>query len=247
MLELISMSYSPWSEKARWALDHHGVQFSEKDFKPLLSELSLRARMKQWSGKFSIPTLLTDDECIGDSYNIAHYAEEIGSDAEPLFPKGVEEEIHQWNALSEEAMAAGRAIVSQRVLDDPKAKLEALPKMPGPLRQLMKPLANIGVSYLRKKYTYDESIEKYEESFEQVLIKLRAALEGAESYLIGSQFSYADITMAVALQCLKPVTDDFLKIGPATRVAWTNEAMADKYADLLDWRDHIYEQHRARL
>ncbi len=72
---------------------------------------------------------------------------------------------------------------------------------------------------------------------------LREGLKASSPYLLGS-FTYADIVMATMLQGILPVADRFLRLGPATRAAWTREDIAREYADLIAWRDEVYEAER---
>ena len=51
--------------------------------------------------------------------------------------------------------------------------------------------------------------------------------------LVGGTFSFADVAMVVALQFVEPVADRYIRLGPATRRAWTNERFRHDYADLL--------------
>ncbi|WP_239014940.1 glutathione S-transferase C-terminal domain-containing protein [Archangium violaceum] len=74
------------------------------------------------------------------------------------------------------------------------------------------------------------------------LEQLRAALQG-RSFLTGT-FSYADITMAVTLQFIQPVEERFIPLGPGRRKAWSHPALAERFADLLRWRDQLYAEHR---
>jgi len=245
VIELLSLPYSPWSEKARWALDHHGVRYEEVEYVPILGEPALRKRLGKWSGKISIPMLITGDGVLVDSLRIAKYAEEIGSDPLPLFPAALASDIETWNARSESAMAAGRAIVTGRVLRDPAAKREAMPPMPKALTSIVTgPLTRLAVTYLRRKYRYSATVDAQQATLVKVVSELRNVLADGRPFVLGDAFSYADICMASALQCVRPVTDEFLKIGPATRKAWTDDALASEYSDLLDWRDQIYESHR---
>jgi len=43
---------------------------------------------------------------------------------------------------------------------------------------------------------------------------------------------------------VRPVKDSFIALGPGTREVWTQPELAARFADLLDWRDAIYEKHR---
>jgi glutathione S-transferase len=245
MNELVAIPYSPWSEKARWALDHHAIPYRESEYTPMLSEPALRARLGKWRGKISIPILLSESgRSIQDSFAIAHHAEELSQGTPALFPAAFEAEIVRWNERSEAALAAGRALVTERVLQDPAAKREALPKMPDAAKALMTPIADLGAGFLRRKYKFGARVEAERRTSDQVFQELQTALEESGDYLVGGQFSYADICMATALQMVRPVTDEYIRLGPATRLAWTDDLLASKFPTLLAWRDGIYQKHR---
>jgi glutathione S-transferase len=46
------------------------------------------------------------------------------------------------------------------------------------------------------------------------------------------------------LQAVVPVAHEFIRLGPASREAWTNPRLAADYADLVAWRDRLYARHR---
>ncbi len=245
MIELLAISYSPWSEKARWALDHHGVQYTEVEYAPLIGEPALRKRLGKWRGPISVPLLLKADGSISDSFAIARYAEDIGSHPTSLFPAGHAEAITEWNQHSEEALFAGRALVTIRTMEDPIARAEAMPRMsPALSKALRLPFTAFGAAYLRHKYKYGKSPTPHRAALSKSLCALRDTLADGRPYLIGETFSYADLAMATALQCVRPVTDEFIKLRPATRGVWTDEAFASEFAPLLEWRDRIYQDHR---
>jgi glutathione S-transferase len=106
------------------------------------------------------------------------------------------------------------------------------------MRAAMRPLAHLGAAFVARKYDARGDAERVD----AVLARLRDALGGRE-YLL-DRFTYADMTMAVALQSIK--APDALKLGPATRATWTDPVRAQRDADLLAWRDAIYRKHRSR-
>jgi len=57
-------------------------------------------------------------------------------------------------------------------------------------------------------------------------------------------FSYADVICASVLQFVAPVSDRFVPLEPATRRSFTHPELAREFADLLAWRDALYEAHR---
>src|SRR5881394_1648957 len=119
MRTLISLSYSPWSEKARWALDHRGVEYRTEEYTPMLGEPALRVRTRKLRGTISVPVLLGEGKAIFDSLAIARRADELGGGA-VLFPEGRGAEIDDWNAKSEAAMSAGRALLLKVLARDEK-------------------------------------------------------------------------------------------------------------------------------
>jgi glutathione S-transferase len=243
MTKLIALSYSPWSEKARWALDHHGISYLEVPHVPMLGEPRLRAAVKKWTGRVTVPVLVTDDGAIiTDSYEIALYAERHGSGT-PLFPREYLDRIAEWNTRSDEAMAAGRAALVARLASDPAALLESLPKPARSLGPVSMAMAKMGVRFFQKKYDLDAIGSAGIETFRAALDALRRNLSEDRSYLLET-FSYADITMAVLLQAVVPVGDEFIKLGPATREGWTQREVAREYADLVAWRDKLYAAYR---
>jgi glutathione S-transferase len=239
MLTLVYLPYSPWSEKARWALDHHSVPYDQRIHVPITGELPLRLQTRRFAGRISVPVLIADDGVLFDSFDIAQYAEEHGTGT-PLFPPAHAKAIAEWNARSEAALAAGRKSAFRRALDDPETLEEGLaPLLPAPLRGPLRFVAKGAVAYMRRKY----GIEQVDD---RVLIEsldgLRSALR-QQSYILG-QLSYADIAMAVVLQFVRPVDDACVPVGPATRRTFGDPALAARYPDLLAWRDNLYAQHR---
>ena len=60
MNELLGLPYSPWSEKARWALDVRHVPYRYRVFQPLIGEPALRFKTRRWTGTVTVP-VMTDD------------------------------------------------------------------------------------------------------------------------------------------------------------------------------------------
>lgn len=243
MRRLIALSYSPWSEKARWALDHHRVEYQYEEYLPMLGEPLLRYRTRRLTGRVTVPVLIDEGEVFGDSFEIASHAEQIGGG--PRLFRHDPNDLERWNHESEWALAAGRALLVDRLRRHAAARREALPGfVPGPLRGVAAPMASMAMSFLARKYGFaDESnLRVFEERLGKSLDALRRATE-RRPYVLG-EFSYADLAMAVVLQMVKPVADEFIRLGPATREAWTHPELAERYADLVAWRDKLYAERR---
>lgn len=244
MTQLIAIPFSPWSEKARWALDHHRIPYDYEPYLPVIGELKLRLRMRKPSGLVTVPVLHHEGAWITDSFEIARCAERIGAGA-PLFPAGRDAEIEGWNRRSEAILAASRAMMMLMSADDPAAALDALlPAVPAALRPLLVPVARRAIAGFITKYRMREDASSHGRVIADTFAELDAALADKSGYLIGGALSYADVAMAVVLQFVAPVDERFMPIGPGGRASWSNPELAARYPGLIAWRDQLYEKHR---
>ena len=56
--------------QARWALDHHDIKHSIREYTPFVGTWCLRWRLRDWSGKITVPVLITPS---GDGLDYALY------------------------------------------------------------------------------------------------------------------------------------------------------------------------------
>jgi glutathione S-transferase len=241
MATLLEMPFSPWSEKARWALDHHQFAYDKRAYVPLLGELGLRAKLGKWSGKVSVPVLFDGERAIMDSYEIAKYAD-ARSGGSPLVPADREREVQGWNERCEVVMTVGRARSLDRALKSPRALDDMAPRGFPDLGGVSRALTSVGVRFVRRKYAVGE-LEAESRRVREVLDEMRTVLARGERYLLGS-FSFADVAACAALQCVAPARDAYFEIGPGTRESFTDPDLAAAYGDLLEFRDRLYAEHR---
>lgn len=241
MHRLVALSYSPWSEKARWALLHHRVPFRETEYVPMVGVPMLRAFTGRWRGRVTVPAFRTDGgEVLTDSWDIARWAEAHGQGT-PLFPSEHLPAIEAWNAASERVMAAGRALTTRRVAADREALLEAVPGFVP--KALAGPLGESGVGYFMRKYGLDAGSEaERTETIRHELKSWRAALGGSDT--LAGALTHAEVAMALALQFVKPATAGRPRLKPATARCWTLPELSAEFADLLDWRDRLLANHQ---
>ncbi|WP_394833811.1 glutathione S-transferase N-terminal domain-containing protein [Pendulispora rubella] len=244
MRRLFVIHESPWSERARWALDHHGLRYSTVGHLPLLGEWQLRRLLGAKKERITVPVLAADGSAYGDSWEIALYADRTGA-GEKLVPSSLEGDVRHWNQVADGGMGGVRARVLARMLENPKSlDAQAPPFVPAWARALLRPTAKWVVRHLQRKYqTRSDEVGSNAMQLRAALDTLRDGLKGNKRYLLG-QFSYADIAMATLLQGVLPVSDLFLRLAPAVRDVWTEDAVARDYADLIAWRDDLYERHR---
>ncbi len=126
MSTLVGLSYSPWTQKARWALDLSGADYRWKPYTPMVSELGLRLKMRKLGGALSVPVLLTTERSIEGSLAIADHANGIAEapDRTTLFPDRAA--VLGFNRLADHACDEYRIKVGERVLENPEAQRESM-------------------------------------------------------------------------------------------------------------------------
>lgn len=236
--------FSPWSERARFALDHHRIDYREEAYVPLLGEPMLRLRTRVFRGPLSVPVLFHDGRVIRDSVEIARYADTLGKGS-PLFPASAEAEIARYVELATGLMDAARVLSVPRMAQNVDARRESLPAfIPAPLRSAMLPLAGLGTAYISRKYRLGaHDPNEARTTIRRGLERLQADLRGRDTLL--SDFTFADIAAAVALTMVRPVEHPVLPLGPGMRAAFTDPELAKEFGDLVAWRDKLYAERRS--
>ncbi len=249
MTELLALPFSPWSERARWALDVRDVSYAYRVYQPVVGELALRAKLRRLRGRVTVPVLTTDEgRVIADSTDIARWADARG-DGPALFPAGKEQAIARFVALSDRALEAGRALTLSRMLADDEALAEMVP---GTLRRFPRVAHRagaFGIGRTLRKYGGDRAaLDVHRRTLTSSLDELRAALAGSpgpEPRTLLGKLTYADIAAAQVLLCAGPPAFG-IKLRPASRRCWTDLELRERYADLVSWRDALYERYRPR-
>ncbi len=228
---LIGESFSPWTKKARWALEQCEIVYDYQEYTPTLSELGLRWRLRQWTGSVTVPVFFVGCETFRNSWEIARYANESTDGRLGDF-----EEIAYWNDLSEAALAEGRARVVRCIANNERALEESLPAfVPARMRRPMRFLARDAVTRLDRKYAHLEEPG----AMRAALMRTREVLaETGSDYVLG-RFSYADIAMAVVLEIVAPIAHTEPSLGPATKSCWNDPTLGAEFEDLLQWRDRL--------
>jgi len=241
-LTLYGLAYSPWTERARWALDLKNVSYRYREHSPYLGEYALRFRARRLGRvRATVPLLVGPDVAIGDSFEIMQYADEVGV-GDTLLPDPAE--VQSWRDKIEPALEKMRVRVSQGILGDPAALKEAAAAAaPAFMAGLLKPVAAIGVKFFARKYDFALDAEAADEALiRSILEDARRALN--EDRYILTTFSIVDIMVATLLQAVTPVDDTFVSLGPATRGVWHHASLAADFPELIAWRDALYRTHR---
>lgn len=238
MATLVGIPFSPWSQKARWALQHAGVEFRFKEYLPFLGQPAMRWRLRGRGGKITVPILFAGDDVLRESLAIAEFAHDQNESA-ALFPDRTR--VVGFNRLADEACAESRFAIGKRFSADPDAQREAMHGVvPRALARPTRFVAKLVSGWVTRKY--EDTVEPG--ATRTALETLRRSLaENGGDYVLG-EFSFADMAMSVMLDMVSPPSNDYVYRAPATRECWTQPELAAEFADVIEWRDGLYERHR---
>lgn len=240
---LVSIAYSPWSLRARMALDLAGVDYQKQEYIPGVSEPGLRWKLGRWSGPVTVPVLFTDDGPITDSFDIAQWASDRSGGT--LVPADAVDRIRRVNEHTERVLEAGRLRTSRLVLDNPAALRESLP---GPIRALGPvglAIGRMSVNNLLSKYARPglSDNEGCLRQMGEALAALKAELGDGPTIL--DRLSYADLTGVAALTFVSPHPK--APLGEVVRPLWSAPDLAAAHPELVAWRDRVYATWSAAL
>lgn len=227
---LIGEDFSPWTQKARWALEVCGIPHAYQEYTPVIGETALRWRTGNWRKPATVPVLITSDAVYRDSWAIACHADSRA--AGRLIPERAA--VMHWNALCDHALAQARIRVLQRMLQSPEALDETVA---GQMRwcpaSVKRPAAKAIIRRLARKYAH---LSRPDGLRNALVAGVRQLCRTQTGFLL-SRFSYADIALAVVVETIAPSIRTTR--GPATLACWADEALAREFADLVAWRNGI--------
>ncbi len=206
-VELVTICFSHYNERARWAFAWHGVPFVER---PNMPGFHFRAVKKVTGGRggeadgvssrFSTPVLRRDDgSLLTDSAEILRWVDaEYGREEHRLYPEGLRAEIEAFESSVEGKFGADTRRVAYLVLlGEPKMVNELARRnvSRGQARafRLVRPVVG---RLIKRGLGVDEkrglrSLLRVEEMMQAVSERL----EGRE-FLVGDRFTAADLTFA---------------------------------------------------
>eukprot|EP01025_Chloroclados_australasicus_P060591 TRINITY_DN7792_c0_g2_i1.p1 TRINITY_DN7792_c0_g2~~TRINITY_DN7792_c0_g2_i1.p1 ORF type:complete len:256 (+),score=20.52 TRINITY_DN7792_c0_g2_i1:138-905(+) len=246
--ELVYGTVSPWSARARWALEVNGVKYKRVVYTPLLSEFSLRLKLGDYFGKVSVPIMFisthNEKKVLRDSFEIALWGNQNRAEGtRDLFPSDCIEQIREWSKLADDILNYGRIQSFEKVKKDPNALKEQTPdgfKWTGTSGAWM---TGCIVSLLQGKYSEAGGGPERQKAY-SALLKAQTTLNSKQNkFLIGDSFSYADIVITVATYLVKPPQSQFYTIGQATSACCVLEDLAEEFSDIILWRDDILQKY----
>ncbi|WP_438022349.1 glutathione S-transferase family protein [Sorangium sp. So ce233] len=206
---LVTIPFSHYCEKARWALDRAGVPYREDAYLPLAHALPVRRA----GGHRSVPVLVSRAGAIPDSTDIVRYADAFLPSEHALFPGAPDALRAEVEALEErfdrDLGPATRRVVYFHLLPDEDAAFvvmgrsfdaraaagAALPWWFG--RGAFRAYFPVARAIMRRAMRIDAaSAERSMGKLRAVLDMVNERLRDGRPFLVGDRFTAADLTFA---------------------------------------------------
>lgn len=209
-MELLTIPFSHYNERARWAMQHHGIVAHERRYLPMLHFAPVRRAVPQAqqtadaaSSGLSTPVLVLDDgRVLNDSADIVRWADEShGTPSTTLFPAKHREAIEAFEEPLQTSLGKDtRFLAYWFLLSDKVAFSELVRHNVGWWQRALfavgAPAARAG---MRKRFGLTQPrYEKVRARVEAAAAELSETL-GKRDYFFADRFTSADLTAAAML------------------------------------------------
>lgn len=242
---LITIPFSHYCEKARWGLRHCDVVFFEDGYLPLMHVVPvLRA-----GGKRTVPVLVAGDRTLASSTDILQWADNRAPRTRRLYPPALRRQIAELEQRFDNKLGpATRRWVYGQLLSQrdsiadmaadkiPRWQAAVIPLWLRPFSLVVRRALNISPASVQRSY------DRVERIFDEVAKRLA----DGRAYLVGEQFTAADLTFAALAA---PV---LLPEGYGAKLPPVVELPERARVQVQAWRAHpagafaleLYRQHR---
>jgi glutathione S-transferase len=240
-ITLYQFPISHFCEKVRWALDYKGLDYTTKNLIPGLHAKTT----KQLAARSSVPVLEHDGRSVQGSEQIITYLDEHFPDKKltPVNSQDAQTALEWERYLDKEIGVHLRRYVYHTLLENPKIVIgffaEGSPFWAKPFIKLNFPKMR---RLMRKFMDINEATAA--QSKQSVLMALERVNDALDEkpYLVGNQFSRADLTAASLLAPLFMPAKYGLN-WPA-KMPQPLQADIDALKPQLRWAQAIYKKHR---
>ncbi len=210
-MQLVTIAFSHYNERARWALDHFGVEYRERPHVPgwhmlgVARATGLRGGSADGvSSRWSTPVLVIEPgRCLNDSGEIVHWASETyGTPETTLYPEEHRTQIEEIEQHFHDAVGSDTRRLAYRCTYDHPGMLAEMAR--DNVGWVQAASFRWGAGLLRPMVRRLASLPD-EAAVEQALARvidhadgLSAQLQGRR-YLVGDRFTAADLTVACML------------------------------------------------
>ncbi|MBL8601087.1 MAG: glutathione S-transferase N-terminal domain-containing protein [Myxococcales bacterium] len=245
-IRLLTIPFSHYCEKARWALDRAGVRYVEEGHLPLFHTLPV----KRAGGRRTVPVLVTPHRVLDDSTDILRWCDLSLAPSERLFPQGLDAEVHALETRFDESLGPATRRWGYGLLLPQRALLlraldQNVPRYESFVARRSYPLLRAALT--RGLNLRPEAIARSAARTRALFDEVAARLSDGRGYLVGAQLTAADVAFAsLAAPVLMP---------PAyTRYLVPFDALPDDFAEIVHaLRAHpagafamrLYDTHRS--
>lgn len=198
---LVTIPFSHFCEKARWALDRAGVAYQEEPWLPVLHYAGVRSA----GGGRTVPVLVDGDVLVPDSTELLEYADaHRRAGVDPLFPRdeALAIEVRRWEDRFDKELGPDTRRMAYFYL------LQSGPAAVALMRSLVPRWQSLVLSVtfpaaralMRKGMRIDDrGFARSSQRLEALLADVEALLADGRRYLVGDRFTAADLTFASLL------------------------------------------------
>jgi glutathione S-transferase len=201
-MRLLTIRFSHYCEKARWALDRYGVPYDEEGFLPGMHLRAVkkiaRGEADRASSPYSTPLLVTDDgDVLTDSRTIVRWASERFGDGE-LYPS---DDVDTWEQRLHDRLGVHTRRLAYAFLFDAPALLGRMARTNvGGLSSVAFSAATpLVASRLKKRMRIDDgALDRSLAVINEELDAIDEVLTDGRRFLVGDRFTAADLALACA-------------------------------------------------
>lgn len=243
---LFTFGLSHYCEKARWALDWHGIPFQEVGWPPGL-HMSLARRLG--ARRSSLPILLADGTLVQGSGDIVDWAEQQATNSDrSLAPTGdpetnsdIEQRADRVLGVHVRRLFYSEVLPHQAHLAKPWLLLNT-----SPTHRL---IGNLTWPVVRKRMiegmdTPPEAAPESRAIVESELDRLDGMLSGGRRFLAGERFSRVDLTVAALLAPFARPEQADVYCAIALPPALEHDVARWRDRPAMIWVRGVYEQYR---
>lgn len=241
---LITIPFSHYCEKARWALERAAVPFVEDGHLPLYAYAALaRAR----AGR-TVPALVVDGTVLADSTDILRYADRVGA-APALAPPELPDAAALEDEYDRRLGPATRRLAYFYLLPSAEAfhELLATADVPSWQRRTGRVARPLVTRLLRRGLRIDAAgAARSRVAIDQLFADVATRLADGRPYLCGDRFTAADLTFAsLAAPVLVPAA--YGRYMPDAHQPASFRALVDELrrTPAGGFALRVYDQHRA--
>lgn len=188
-LKLLTIPFSHYCEKARWALDLSDLDYTEEGHLPIVHY----AYNLKNGARATVPALICPEGVLCDSGDILNYVQQSGT---VLYPEKQEREIRAWEERCDRIGILGRAWAYSHLIGQIDFMRELIQDCDAQEQKLAQPFLGVLGILLSKKYNVrpgkgEVFLKELNAHFEY----LDWFLQDDKKFLIDNQFTAADLSL----------------------------------------------------